>query len=224
MNWTQTEAAAHCHVSVGTIKRREAEAIAAGLMRRFVTDDYQRSYVVLSPDTGGGRSQCIETPQTDDAAPTPAPAIVYDDDVRSQLVSAHQDAVNDVGEKACNERARVEITHSPGRVATDEWAGIDQEIAEWKATTRDGRHFAQIEARHLHDLANIERLRPVLSGPPSRGACVLSTAPIEPAAPAPAAYNPFRAVPPPKRNITHESRLAAAERAAMSLDDEEYNE
>src|SRR6185295_16261749 len=57
LEWTVAEAAAHCGVSTGTIKRREAELVAEGKIRR----DY--GYVILSPATWDFGSQRIEMPK-----------------------------------------------------------------------------------------------------------------------------------------------------------------
>jgi hypothetical protein len=63
LDWTVAEAAEWMHLSTGTIKRREAELIAEGLMRRILSPDRQRSYVVLSPATWDVRSQRIDMPE-----------------------------------------------------------------------------------------------------------------------------------------------------------------
>lgn len=202
LDWTQTEAADHFGVSVGTIKRREAEATAAGMMRRVVTEDRQRSYVILSVDTWDVRSQRIETPQMADKTIDNniincfiEAESVYSSDVRSQFDTPQQDAANSADECSRYERAHDEITHSPRSPAQpDEWAGIDAEIERWKRTTRDGRHFAQLEARAAHDMAGVERLQGILRGPKPpqwQGACVLSTAPVVPQA-CPPRHNAYR--------------------------------
>lgn len=227
LEWTVNEAAARLKVSTGTIKRREAELIADGKIRR----DYGR--VILSPATWQNRSQCTVTPQTADEIkidivnldPIEAET-VYKNTIGSQFVSPQQDAVNAPDDFSCNERAHAEITHPPGgdlpapnrdllafvrslagaaaepgwflrdyagwsnRVlqdeadrlgaildATDDGEALHADIAaeHWKRTTREGRHYAQMEARNSRDLANVERLHSVLLGPPGRaGECVLS--------------------------------------------------
>jgi hypothetical protein len=115
LEWTVSEAAERLKVSTGTIKRREAELIADGRIRR----DYGR--VILSPATWQNRSQCIDMPQTAQAEtvdnvnsfPDEAES-VHENTIGSQFVLPQQDAVNALVESVCNERAHDEITHSPG--------------------------------------------------------------------------------------------------------------
>ncbi len=86
LDWTVGEAAERLGVSTGTIKRREAEATAAGLVRRVLSDDRQRSYVVLSVETWDVRSQRIAMPYREDdyaEAINTVRNICSDDDSRS---------------------------------------------------------------------------------------------------------------------------------------------
>ena len=179
--WSIHQAAAQLHVSTGTIKRREADLIATGAIRR----DYGR--VILLAAIG---SQCAAMPQTADqprvdvVENTPIePENVCKNAIGSQFDLPQQEAVNTPENAVCMTRAHVEITHSPrsagqwAGAAVDEWYGIEAEIDEWKATTRDGRHFAALEARYLADLAGVQALRSSLVTPPRAGECVLSAAP-----------------------------------------------
>lgn len=121
LGWTVNEAAERLKVSTGTIKRREAELVAAGQMRRMLTDDRQQSYIVLSVGTWDVRSQRIDMPQTASIVPADQPSgnadeaeSVYLEDVGSQPRIPQQEAVNAPDVAVCNERAHVEVTHSPG--------------------------------------------------------------------------------------------------------------
>jgi hypothetical protein len=100
LEWSVAEAAERLGVSTGTIKRREAELIADGQIRR----EYGR--VILSPDTWEIRSQRIATPQTEH---TPA-----ENAIGSQSDVPQQDAENTPENAVCEERARAELTHPPG--------------------------------------------------------------------------------------------------------------
>jgi len=106
IEWTVNEAAERLGVSTGTIKRREAELIADGQIRR----EYGR--VILSPATWQNRSQRTLTPQT--AIETTVYIVnsssdeaesVYENAIGSQFVLPHQDAPNVPEESVCKEQA-----------------------------------------------------------------------------------------------------------------------
>jgi hypothetical protein len=121
LEWTVNEAAKRLNVSTGTIKRREAELIAAGQIRR----DYGR--VVLLEN----RSQRIAMPQTADnladnimevEAETNSNNVtvcsdeaesVYETTIGSQFVPPQQDAVNVPERAVCKEQARTRNNTSP---------------------------------------------------------------------------------------------------------------
>lgn len=174
LQWTISEAAEHLGVSTGTIKRREAELIEAGKMRR----EYGR--VILSPATWAIGSQCFDMPQTatTDTSQGEAiadPAIFCDaKDVElaepqaqpaigSQPNIPHADAPNVPKTGVCIDQAHVEITHpSAAPAEPDEWADIERDVADWMRTTSDGRHFAQIQRQQAATAARIEALRGTL--------------------------------------------------------------
>jgi hypothetical protein len=85
LEWTVNEAAEQLGVCTGTIKRREAELIADGQIRR----DYGR--VILSPATWENRSQRVAMQQTVDEPvvtncdnPTPKAETAYENTIGSQ--------------------------------------------------------------------------------------------------------------------------------------------
>lgn len=100
-------------VSVSTIRRREAELIAAGQIRRCVTDDRQSSYVLIGATYVC--SQPMATPDRPDCAPV-APPIVADTAtyVCSQSDTPLADAEYVPVEAVCEECAHVEITYTTG--------------------------------------------------------------------------------------------------------------
>ncbi len=61
LEWTRSEVARHLRVSTDTIQRREGELIAAGTIRREISADQQRSFVILSPATWGVAAQGVAT-------------------------------------------------------------------------------------------------------------------------------------------------------------------
>jgi hypothetical protein len=61
LDWTRAEIAQKMGVSDATVQRRERELIAAGTIRRQLSDDCQRSFVILSPTTWGVYAQDAET-------------------------------------------------------------------------------------------------------------------------------------------------------------------
>lgn len=107
LDWSVAEAAEHLKVSTGTIKRREAELIADGHIKR----EYGR--VILSPTSWEIRSQPFVMPQTEDEAP--------ENTIGSQLDMPQQDAPNVSKIDVCEEHARVEITHLPVDPPTPGW-------------------------------------------------------------------------------------------------------
>jgi hypothetical protein len=62
LGWTRHEVARELHVSADTIGRRESELTAAGVIRREVSADRQRSVVILSPATWDVDAQGTEMP------------------------------------------------------------------------------------------------------------------------------------------------------------------
>jgi hypothetical protein len=97
-------------VSVSTIRRREAELIGIGQIRRCVTDDRQSSYVMIGAYVC---SQPIVMPDQPDSTPI-APPVVADTAayVCSQLNTPHPDAENVPVAAVCEECAHVEITYT----------------------------------------------------------------------------------------------------------------
>ena len=105
LEWTRAEIAQRLGVSYDTVKRREAELIAAGQIRREVSDDYQRSFVILSPGTWDVCAERTRLPNTRTME-------------RSERIYANEEPAQPDGE---NPRALIqsaahacaEITHHP---------------------------------------------------------------------------------------------------------------
>jgi hypothetical protein len=89
LEWTRAEVARHLGVSVDTIQRREGELIAAGHLRREISADRQRSFVILSPTTWDVDAQVIPVPDCADATLPTSPASVS----RTDAEETHHPAV-----------------------------------------------------------------------------------------------------------------------------------
>jgi hypothetical protein len=114
---TLIAAAGALGVSVSTIRRREAELIATGQIRRCVTDDRQLSYVMIGAYVC---SQPIVMPDQPDCTPV-APPVVADmvAHVCSQLETPLADAENVPIAAICEECAHAELTHSTMRSSAE---------------------------------------------------------------------------------------------------------
>ncbi|MBK9715081.1 MAG: hypothetical protein IPO81_27910 [Kouleothrix sp.] len=75
LDWTRSEVARQLRVSTDTIQRREGELIAAGTIRREISADRQRSFVILSPATWDVNAQGIATRSAATILPEPCPDV-----------------------------------------------------------------------------------------------------------------------------------------------------
>jgi hypothetical protein len=105
LEWTRAEVAQHLGVSHDTVQRREAELIKAGQIQRGVSDDRQRSFVILSPHSWNVDAQRISVADTD--------ALLADANPNAQRQPGQADAEQACAGSRCEERVRAEITHHP---------------------------------------------------------------------------------------------------------------